>query len=105
VAEPRNSTKLVKHLNIITELRGDGVADALPDLFGTDFQLGADSGHVGDLESASSATVPSVDAVDSFIGESVLALYQRLSSVQDNSTSWSLRELLCRQFWGWNASQ
>jgi hypothetical protein len=91
--------------NMIIELRGDGIADTLPDPYGDDPQRGAGAGPVGERESASSATVPAVNAVERCRGESVLALCERLRSLQDDSASWSLRELLCRHYWGWNASQ
>jgi hypothetical protein len=91
--------------NMIIELRGDGIADTLPDPYGNDPQRGAGAGTVGERESASSATVPAVDAVERCRGETVLALCKRLRSLQDDSASWSLRELLWRHYWGWNASQ
>jgi len=90
--------------NMIIELRGDDVADTLPDPFGTESQSVVGGAQL-DGDNMPLPLQPAGDAIESCRDESILAMCRRLRNLQDQSTSWSLREMLCRHYWDWNATQ
>lgn len=84
---------------MIIELHEEGIADYIPDPYGTD-AITEETSH-----SSSALGFSAESTLDECEEGSILAICKRLKLLQDAIAALAMRDMLCRHFWAWNADQ